>query len=277
MASHAKLGCAFLMLLLALAPTVWAQEAAPATADAESPLVSPEASPFIKDGVLDQDAAVKHFEDLFRSTSSIATAELTITKPRRTRTLRMKMWTKGEERALIVIESPPREKNTATLKVDKNLWNYMPRIKRTIRVPPSMMLASWMGSDFTNDDLVREASYENDYKYELVGPSEDPPGWLIRFTAKPDLVGLWNRFDLVVTQDGTIPLEGKYYDRKDRHARTLYWDDVKLFDGRLMPAHMSLIPEGEEEQKTEMHYLEMDFDTEVPDDTFSLSRLERQR
>ena len=174
---------------------------------------------FVKDGQVDVDAVVKYFEDLYRSDSSISTAKLIVTTPRHERTLEMKIWTRGEEKALIVIQAPPREKGTATLKVDNNLWNYLPRIKRTIRIPPSMMLASWMGSDFTNDDLVKDASYSKDYEYELIGPSEDPEGWRVRFTAKPDLVGLWNRFELVLTKDARIPLEAEYYDRKDRLAR----------------------------------------------------------
>ena len=93
------------------------------------------------DGSLDLDAVVQHFEDLYRSESSTSTAELTIVRPRRKRTLSMKIWTQGEDKALVVIQAPPREKGTATLKVDDNLWNYLPRIKRTIRIPPSMMLS----------------------------------------------------------------------------------------------------------------------------------------
>ncbi|HIJ65872.1 MAG TPA: outer membrane lipoprotein-sorting protein [Candidatus Hydrogenedentes bacterium] len=237
------------------------------------------ASNFIKDGALDIDAVVKHFEDLYRSTSSISEAELTVTKPRRERTLRMKVWTKGEERALIVIQEPAREKGTATLKVDKNLWNYLPRIKRTVRIPPSMMLASWMGSDFTNDDLVRESSYHEDYTYKLVGRSEAPPGWLIQFEAKPDTVGLWKRFELVVSEDGQIPIEARHFDRKGRLARIVYWDNVQEFDGRRIPARLLLIPQDEDKEghKTEMVYRDIDFDVDVPDHMFSLSQLEQQR
>ena len=232
---------------------------------------------FVKDGKVDVDAVVKYFEDLYRSDSSIAEARLIVTKPRRERTLEMKIWTRGEERALIVIESPAREKGTATLKVEKNLWNYLPRIKRTIRIPPSMMLASWMGSDFTNDDLVKESSYSKDYEYELIGPSEDPKGWLVQFTAKPDIVGLWNRFELVLSEDATIPLKAKYYDRKDRLARVMRWSQVRVFDGKRIPAHMTLIPQDQEGHKTEMIYLDIDFDVVVPEATFSLANLEQKR
>ena len=254
------------------------------------------AKSFIRDGKLDLDAAVEYFEDLYRSDSSISVAELTVVRPRNTRTLRMKSWTRGEEKALVVIQSPPREEGTATLKVEKNLWNYFPRIRRTIRIPPSMMQAAWMGSDFTNDDLVRESSYSEDYTYELVGQSKDPEGWLIRFTAKPDVVGLWNSLELIVSQDGTIPLKARYYDRKDRLARVMLWDEVKVFDDRRIPAHMTLVPvdknkdwaEKHEDKtlpeerteypyRTEMMYYDIDFDVNVPESTFSLSRLEQKR
>ena len=232
---------------------------------------------FVRDGQLDLEAVVKHFEDLYRSNSSIAEAELIVTRPRRARSMKMKIWTEGEEKSLIVIEAPVRDKGTATLKVDKNLWNYMPRIKRTIRIPPSMMLASWMGSDFTNDDLVRESSFSRDYTYEVMEQAPDAKGWRVRFTAKPDVVGLWNRFELLLSEDGDVPIEAQFFDRKDRLARTLYWTEVKVWEERKIPTHLTLVPEGEEGNKTEMIYHSLHFDVNLPKDTFSLSRLEQKR
>ena len=264
--------CLSALVILICADSVTGQEQVPITNKADASGQS-----FVRAGRLDVDATVKHFEDLYRSDSSISEAELTVTKPRRKRTMGMKVWTRGEEKALIVIQSPAREKGSATLKVDKNLWNYLPRIKRTIRIPPSMMLASWMGSDFTNDDLVRESSYSKDYTYEVVGRSDNPAGWLILFNAKPDVVGLWKRFELVVSEDGRIPVEAKYYDRKDRLSRTIYWDNVRDFDGRRIPARLTLIPEDKEGQQTELVYRDIDFDVVVPERTFSLSSLERKR
>ncbi|OQX19606.1 MAG: hypothetical protein BWK76_04115 [Desulfobulbaceae bacterium A2] len=231
----------------------------------------------MRDGSLDIEAAVQYFEDLYRSDSSISEAELTVTRPHRTHAITMKAWTRGRDRSLIVIQAPLREAGTATLKVDSNLWNYLPRIKQTIRIPPSMMLASWMGSDFTNDDLVRESSFSKDYTHQLLGRAQEPPGWLVRFVARPGLVGLWNRIELTLSEDGTIPLKTVYYDRRDRLARTMYWDEVRDFDGRRLPAHMTLVPEDEPGHRTEMRYLAIQFDVEVPESTFSLSTLERQR
>lgn len=236
-----------------------------------------EAPSFVREGSLDIEAAVAYFEDLYRAESSVGEAELTVVRPRNERTLRMKTWSRGMDKALVVIQAPPREAGTATLKVDKNLWNFLPKIKRTVRIPPSMMLSSWMGSDFTNDDLVREASYTDDYAYELVGPSTSPPGWVIRFTAKPETIGLWEKIDLVVDENGSLPLRAEYFDRRGRLSRVLTWDEVREFDDRILPGRMIVTPEDQEGHQTILRYLSIDFGVDVPESTFSLSNLEQQR
>jgi len=231
------------------------------------------------DGSVDVEALVGHFEDLYRSRSSVASVEMTVARPRRERTLSMRVWTAGSDKALVLIEAPPREKGTATLKVDNNLWNYLPRIKRTIRIPPSMMLSPWMGSDLTNDDLVRESSYRDDYAYEIAGKSDTPAGWRIRFVAKAGVVGLWERFELVVSPDGTLPLCSEWYNRKGELARVMTWDRVRVMDGKPLPTRMVLLPQDRDAEgdRTTMVYREIDFDVDLPASTFSLSRLERQR
>jgi hypothetical protein len=221
-------------------------------------------------------------DDMYRSSSSIALIELAIVKPRRTSTMRLKAWTKGTEKALMLIEAPPKYRGYATLKVERNLWNYMPQIARTIRIPPSMMLGSWMGTDFTNDDLVREASLLDDFDAKLAGRSENPEGLAIALLAKEGSVGLWDRIEYIVSPDGNLPLEARYFDRKGRLSRIMRFDEVREFSGRRIPSHMVLTPMDRDQkpipdQFTEMRYLELELDTPVPDDTFSLSRLERKR
>jgi len=229
----------------------------------------------------DVENILARLDDLYCSKSSFARVEFTVVKPSRTTTMRMRMWTEGEEKALIVVESPARAKGMATLKVGTSLWNYLPNTSRTIRLPPSMMLGSWMGSDFTNDDLVKESSYLKDFTHELAGRSEEPPGWLVRLTVKPGIVGRWERIDWVISDDGTIPVEAKYFDRKGRLARVMKFDEVRAFGARRLPAHMVLTPldklDNEKKQWTEMRYVEIQFDADVPQDTFSLSTLERQK
>jgi outer membrane lipoprotein-sorting protein len=223
----------------------------------------------------DADELLRGMDELYESGGTKARVEVTVTSPDRTRSMRMRFWGEGEDRALIVIDAPPRDAGTATLKVDNNLWNYLPKISRTIRVPPSLMMGSWMGTDLTNDDLVRESSYEEDYDSTLTGRSEDPAGWAVRLEAKPDAVGLWNRVDMVFDYETHLPLVARFYDRKDRLSRTMRFSEVRSMDGRMIPTVMSIVPEREEGHSTELRYIDVDFDVEFPDDMFSLSRLER--
>lgn len=219
----------------------------------------------------------RRIDTMWTSSASIARMELIVARPRGDRTLRLHVWTHGNEHALVVVEAPERERGTATLRVDRNLWTYLPRVARTMRVPPSMMLSSWMGSDFTNDDLTTSASYERDFVGSIVGRSESPAGWLLRYEAREGVVGLWQRVEFVVDDAGTLPIVARYYDRRMRLARTMSFEDVRTIDGRTIPTRLVLQPSDHEDQHTELHYLDIDFDASVPDSTFSLTELERDR
>lgn len=222
----------------------------------------------------DLDAVLQHLDDLYRSKSSVAQMEIDVTTTRSTRNMRLRAWTRGEDDVLVLIEAPPREAGTATLRVGNNLWNYLPKIARTIRVPPAAMLGSWMGTDFTNDDLVKESSLRKDFTAQLDRRSETPPGWWITLAVKPDVVGRWARIDLLIS-DQQLPVEERHYDRKSRLARTMLFDDVKVLGGRRLPTRIALVPADSVGQRTEMRYLDVQFDIPIPDDMFSLSRLER--
>jgi hypothetical protein len=224
----------------------------------------------------DVDALLARIDDLYRSKSSVARIEIQVARPRTTRRMRLQAWTRGEEQVLVVVETPPREAGTATLRVGDNLWNYLPRIARTIRVPPSMMLGSWMGTDFTNDDLVKESSLRKDFVARVDRRSESPPGWWLALEVKPGVVGRWARIELLVSDDD-LPVEERHFDRKGRLARTMRFDEVKPLGGRRLPSRIVLTPTDAEGQKTEMRYLEVQFDLPLADDTFSLSRLEQNR
>jgi hypothetical protein len=224
----------------------------------------------------DVEALLTRLDDLYRSKSSIARMEVIVTGARSTRTMRLKTWTRGLDEALILIEAPAREEGTATLRVGPNLWNYLPRIARTIRVPPSMMLGSWMGTDFTNDDLVKESSLRKDFDSRIDRRSDSPPGWWIALTVKPGIVARWARIEILIGDDD-LPVNERHFDRKGRLARIMTFDEIKVLGGRRLPSHMTLTPTDVEGQRTEMRYLEAQFDARIPDDTFSLSRLERGR
>ena len=264
LAGVALLGAIVALLLCALPGISSAQASSEASAAANKP--APDVSRLLE-----------QFDKMYESSGTTAQIGITIVKPKKTRTLRLRMWGKGEDKALMVIEAPARDAGTATLKVGKNLWNYLPKISRTIRVPPSMMMGSWMGSDLTNDDIVRESSYEEDYTSEFVGHSTDPPGWKVRLDARPDLVGLWERVEIVFSYEDKLPVQSQFFDRKGRLARTMRLEEVKDIGGRRIPTLLTIIPEREEGRRTELRYLHVEFDVKLDEGMFSLSQLERRR
>ena len=218
---------------------------------------------------------LRRFDELFESSGTKANVEIVVVTPKKTRTMRMRFWGKGDDHALMIVDAPPRDAGTATLRVGDNLWNYLPKISRTIRVPPSMMMGSWMGSDLTNDDIVRDSSFEEDYDSRIVVRCDDPPGWRVRLDAKPDVVGLWSRVDIVFDFVTGLPVMTQSFDRKGRLSRTMLFTDVREMGGRTVPTVMTIVPEREEGRSTEFRYLSVEFNATVPDDMFSLARLER--
>jgi len=220
---------------------------------------------------------LRRFDEMYESSGTVARMELAVTRPGKTRTMRMRTWSIGQDRALVVVEAPPRDAGTATLKVEGNLWNYLPKISRTIRVPPSMMMGSWMGTDVTNDDLVRETSWEADYTAEVTGRSDDPPGWLVRLEARPDVPGLWEAVEAVFSDAEKLPVEIRYFDRKGRLSRTMSLADVREVGGRRIPMAITVVPERKEGHRTEMRYLHVEFDADLDASVFSLAALERRR
>ena len=215
-------------------------------------------------------------DDLYTSAASVARVEMTTVTPRRSRTLRMRMWSRGRTKALILIEAPARDAGTATLRIERNLWNYLPRISRTIRVPPSMMLSRWMGSDVTNDDLTRSSSWVDDFEGRVVGRTRNGRGWLVRYDARRGTVGLWRRVETVV-DDALLPIRSRFFDRRGRLARTMEFRDVREMGGRRIPTRIVITPNDRPGHRTELRYLEIDFDADMPESTFSLSQLERRR
>jgi outer membrane lipoprotein-sorting protein len=218
----------------------------------------------------------RRLDELFRSSASQGKVELTSKTESQTRKLGLRITTKGKDKSLIVIDSPAREAGTATLKVGQNLWNYLPKISRTIRIPPSMMLSSWMGTDFTNDDLVKDSSYEKDFVSKVVGRSANPVGWLVNMDVRPGVVGRWQKIEFVVDDAGQLPLIARYFDRKGRLARTMKFLDVKKMGGKQIPTLLQLDSVDQPGHQTEMRYLEMKFDVPISDDFFSLSNLEKK-
>ena len=226
----------------------------------------------------DVDRIIKDIDELYRSTSSYSEIEMHVVTPHWERTMAMNVWTEGMDKTFVRVTAPRKEMGMATLRVENEMWNYLPKTNKVIKVPPSMMMSSWMGSDFTNDDIVREFSLYEDYAYELVTPEEAEPGIVhIDCIPREDLPVVWAHVVIAVREADHLPVWQRYYDEKNELMRTMYFEDIRTFGTRTIPSAMELVPENKKGHRTVVRYIKLDFDAEIDGDIFSLRNLRASR
>ncbi len=220
---------------------------------------------------------VDYVDRMQRGDSSRGAIQMAVKTRRWERQMTLEIWSEGTEKALIRVVTPKKEEGLSTLKVNSDMWNYLPKIDRTIRVPTSMMRGSWMGSHFTNDDLVKESRLVRDYDIEISyeGRREDMLVWEFTLTPHPDASVVWGKIRYQVRKQDLMPTWAAYYGEDGELRRTMTFSDYREVGGRLIPAKSRMIPEDEPEEYTEVTYLELEFDVSIPRGTFSLASLRR--
>ena len=222
---------------------------------------------------------VDRVDRMLRGNSSRADIVMEIATEHWTRSLAMRAWSLGTEYALVRVKAPPREAGTATLKVRDEVWNYLPRVDRTIKIPPSLMMGSWMGSHFTNDDLVKESRMIDDYDIAIAfeGPRDGVAVWEFTLTPRPEAAVVWGRIIEQVRKDDLMPTWARYYDDRGNLARTMTFSEFRRFDGRLVPTVMVVRPADKPAERTTVRYRDLAFDVPLTPGFFSLRSLQAQR
>jgi outer membrane lipoprotein-sorting protein len=222
---------------------------------------------------------LEQVDQLLRGESSRGLVTMEIDTEHWSRTLDMEVWSLGMDHSLVRVQSPPREAGTATLKAGQEVWNYLPRVDRTIKVPPAMMMGSWMGSHFTNDDLVRESSIVDDYDAEISfeGVREGAEIWEFTLVPRPEAPVVWGRIEYEVRKRDMMPTSVRYYDEGGEMTRTMRFSEYRRLGGRLVPARMDVVPSDKPAERTTVIYRELEFDIGLDDSFFSLQNLRARR
>ena len=228
-----------------------------------------------------QDATeiIKKVDQKMRGNSSRSDMTMKIIRSDWSREISMKGWSLGTEYSLILITSPARDQGTAFLKRDKEIWNWQPTIDRVVKLPPSMMTQSWMGSDFTNDDLVKESSVVYDYTHHLRGDTtlSGYNAWKIELLPKEDAAVVWGRIVIYVSKEDNIELLIRYYDEDDFLINTMILSEIREMGGRTIPTRMDMIPAENPDQRTVIIYNDIEFDTDIGQNFFSIQNMKRIR
>lgn len=223
---------------------------------------------------------LKNAEDNWQGEeSSVGNMTMKIVRENWDRTITMKNWIKGRDYALTLIQSPAKEKGQTFLKRGNEMWHWMPHINRMIKIPPSMMSQGWMGSDYTNDDILKESSIVVDYTHKILG-EEEVSGYncyKIELTPKDDAAVVWGKVIKWISKEDYMQMKSEYYDEYGDLIRTEIASDVKWMDDRNIPTRIEVIPENKENQKTVVIVDNMKFNQNIPDNFFSQQNMKRVR
>ncbi|MCG8606697.1 outer membrane lipoprotein-sorting protein [bacterium] len=222
---------------------------------------------------------VQKSDDLMRGRTQFGIYKMTIIRPDWQRSTEFKFWSEGTEKAFILILSPAKEKGVTFLKLNNEMWNYIPRINRDIKIPPSMMLQSWMGSDFTNDDLVKESNIVTDYFHTLHGREEVVgfEAYKVELKPKPHAAVVWDKIMEWIRVDDYVPLRAEYFNERGERVRTMFFSEFRKMSGRVIPVRFELVEEKKSGHSTVMELSEVVFDQPIKRTVFTKQHLRRAK
>lgn len=218
---------------------------------------------------------IKKVEDNFRGENVYMKMKMVITSERSQRTVEVESWAEGKKKSFMKILYPPRDQGITFLKLDQQLWQYVPKIERIVKIPPSMMLQSWMGSDFTNDDMVKESSISDDYDAKIL--KKEGSVVTIALTPKPDAAVVWGKIVSEIDTGNDTQVHDVFYDDFGKEVREMFYGEVKTFNGHHIPTVMRIKPleKGKEKNETRVILSDVVYDQGVSDSYFTKQALKR--
>lgn len=203
---------------------------------------------------------------------------MTVIRGTTERNLEIKVWTSKTDKAVVKILSPAKDRDTGNLRLKFDIWQYLPNLERTIKIPPSMMLQSWMGSDFTNDDLVKTSSISRDYVHTVI--AEEVVGGMktykIECIPRKDAPIAWGKMYIWVRNPDGVPVKHEYYSENGELAKIMIGTDLKTFGSHTLPTKLSMKLPRRADNETRIEYLDLKFDQEIPANTFTQEFLKKR-
>ena len=204
--------------------------------------------------------------------------DMVITTPTWTKNLAIQIWSERPTRSFARIVGPPKESGIASLRINSEMWNYIPNIERTIKVPPSLMLQPWFGSDFTNDDMVKEGSNVTDYHHKILGERsvDGQDCYEVEGLPKENSAVVWGKVIFTVRKADFIPVQMAYYDERGELLRIMRFSEIRMMGGRMRPTHWDIQPVNKPGKHTTVIFKSVIYEKQINPDIFSLRNLTRK-
>lgn len=223
---------------------------------------------------LDVQSLIREIEQQYMGTSSRARTTMLVKTAHWERTLEMQAWSLGRDYFLVRIIEPAKERGVATLKRNREVWNYLPKVDRIIKVPPSMMGGSWMGSHITNDDLVKANHVDEDYNLRLLEETDEH--YVIECLPKVEAAVVWGKIVYRIRKDPRVPERVDYYDEEMVRVRETHFDDIQQIGERIIPLRLTVLPLEKPDEMTVLLYQELVYDLPLDETFFSLRNLKQR-
>lgn len=223
------------------------------------------------------DDILKKSENRLKGETSYSEVTVTTIRPKYTREMAIKTWTKGKDYSVTLILSPAKDEGTVFLKRKNEIWNYIPSIDRLVKMPPSMLSQSWMGTDIKNDDLLENSSLIDDYNKKIVATEtvEGLACYKIVLTPKENINSIWGQITMWISKTDYMQMKVKYYDEDNELINTFYGKSIKVFGGLKMPSENSIIPANKKGHKTKIITTKRLLNIEVNDNIFTTQYMKR--
>ncbi len=218
---------------------------------------------------------VKKADEKMKGKTATASITIQTVRPNWSREMTLKSWSKGNDWSMILVTAPAKDKGIVYLKRKKEVWNWIPSIERNIKLPPSMMSQSWMGTDFSNDDLVKEASVIEDYEHKIVGEElvEGRNCYVIELLPKASAAVIWGKVSMWIDKKDYLMLKVTYFDEDNELVNTMQCSDIKTMGGKLLATRMEMIPADKKGNKTVLIYNSLEFDKPIADTFFTTQNM----
>jgi outer membrane lipoprotein-sorting protein len=224
------------------------------------------------------DALIRAAFNNWRAQSSQTEVTMLVHRPDWERRMTIKAFTRGNDSALVRFTAPAEDAGNATLKTTHGTWIFNPKLNQVIKLPPSMLAQSWMGSDFSYNDLSKSEELLTDYTHNIIG--QKTIGGHIVYTIdaipKPGAPVVWGKLEVKVRDDGVM-LDETYFDQSMKVVRRMTTDKVGVIGGRPYPLIMTMHPADKPGRWTRIETTAGRFNISLPLYLFTLSNLQNPR
>jgi len=226
----------------------------------------------------DAKAIVRAAVDHWRGLSSYSEMSMLIHRPDWERSMTMQAWTKGDEKSLVRVIEPKKDRGNGTLTDDNNMWTFSPKVNRVIKIPSSMMGQSWMGSDFSNKDVARADDIIDQYEHTLLAVEEQDGMTVydIRSVPLEDAAVVWGREELRIRDDHVV-LEHRFYDQDGELVKALKTLAIEEMGGRTIASRQRMAKADTPGEWTEIEVISVEYEIDISDSVFTLSNLRNPR